>query len=174
MTDWLHSPIHRFSGANTFFITAATYLKQHFYRLPEALDQLQEILFSQAREHGCFLQAWALLSNHYHLVVRSEDGERVRQMLTRLHTSAAIALNARDGVTGRRVWFQYWDKALTFEASWLARLRYTHENAVHHGIVKEASQYRWCSAKWFREKAPVRFAETVARMKIDRVKVYEP
>jgi putative transposase len=174
MFDWPHAPTHRFGDANTFFITGATYLKQHFYRDSSALDELQRIFFVEAQEHGCALQAWSLLANHYHLVVRCDDGERVRKMLNRVHTEASIVLNARDSMNGRRVWFQYWDKTLTFEASWLTRLRYTHENAVHHGLVPDARRYKWCSAAWFENTASKTFVETVRRMKIDRLKVYEP
>jgi hypothetical protein len=39
------------------------------------------------------------------------------------------------------VWFQSWDTQLTNEGSWLARLKYTHENAVHHGLVPQATHY---------------------------------
>lgn len=171
MFDWPHAPVHRFGSESTFFITGGTYLKQHFYRQPAALDELQSILFATAKEHECWLQAWSLLSNHYHLVLH---GDRVRAMLGRFHSDAAKVLNRRDATQGRRVWFQYWDKTLTFEASWLARLRYTHENAVHHGLVRVATNYPWCSASWFERTGERGFVKTVQRMKIDKVKVYDP
>ena len=174
MSDWHHSPIHRFGDANTFFITGATYLKQHFYRSARALDSLRSLLFAKANETHCWLQAWALLSNHYHLVVRCEMGESVRTMISRFHTEAALEANRRDGIKERRVWFQYWDKTLTFESSWLARLKYTHENAVHHRLVRDARDYPWCSAAWFEKSAPSQFVETVARIKTDRLKIYDP
>lgn len=174
MVDWPHAPTHRFGDASTFFITGGTYLKQHFYSDAAALSELQDLLFANAQKHNCWLQAWSLLSNHYHLVVRADEGERVRTMLARFHTTAAIALNHRDGESGRRVWFQYWDKTLTFEGSWLARLRYTHENAVHHRVVRVATAYPWCSASWFERTANRSFVETVRRMKIDRLKVFDP
>ena len=170
---WPHSPLHRFTNAGTYFITAATHHKQHFYRAPEALEELQSRLFENAREHACSLQAWALFPNHYHVVVTADAGENVRRMVARLHSESAIDVNRRDGVSGRKVWFQYWDVELTYEASWLARLKYTHENAVHHGLVREATKYRWCSAAWFVEHARPSFVETVRRMKIDRIRVQE-
>jgi hypothetical protein len=58
--------------------------------------------------------------------------------------------------------------------AWLARLRYTNENAVHHGIVQDARKYRWCSAAAFEETAPRKFVEAVSRVRIDAVKVYDP
>src|SRR6266568_1178059 len=54
---------------------------------------------------------------------------------------------------GRRVWFQYHDTQLTFEKSYLARLKYVNENPVHHGIVLRATNYGWCSARWFEDHA---------------------
>ncbi len=173
MSNWHHAPAHHLSDGDTFFITGGTYLKHEFYRDAVARDELREILFAQAAAHDCWLQAWVLLSNHYHLVTRAR-GATLKRMLSDFHSEAARKLNARHGERGRRVWFQFWDKTLTFEGSWLARLRYTNENAVHHGIVQDARKYRWCSAAAFEETAPRKFVEAVSRVRIDAVKVYDP
>lgn len=173
MPDWPHAPHHRFGDSGIYFVTAGTHLKQHFFRNPETLDLLQTTLFAIADKHKCELQAWALLSNHYHLVVSADDGKCVGAMLTRLHVETAIALNRMERVRDRKVWFQFWDTQLTYEPSWLARLRYTNENAVHHGLVQNAENYRWCSASWFASTARRGFAETVNRMKVDRINVYD-
>jgi len=119
------------------------------------------------------LQAWSLFSNHHHLVIAADAGENVRGMIRQFHVNSAINLNRRDGTKGRRVWFESRDLHLSIQASWLARLRYTHENAVHHGLVTNALNYRWCSAAWFADRAPSAFVETVRRMKIDRLNVYD-
>ena len=171
MTDWPHAPIHRFTEAGIYFITGATYLKQHFFRAH--LDTLRTSLFAKAKQHDCWLQAWALFSNHYHLVVECDEGQNVRNMLVAFHKETAVTVNRFDAAKGRQVWYQFRDLMLTIEASWLARLRYTHENAVHHGLVQRAANYPWCSASWFERTARPSFVETVRRMKIDRVGVYD-
>lgn len=171
--DWPHAPIHRFGEGGVYFVTAGTLHKQHFFRTPEALDALRQSLFAQSAAHDCRLQAWALLSNHYHLVIASDDGDKVRRMLRRFHIDTAIESNHRDGTKGRRVWFQCWDTQLTNERSWLARLRYTHENAVHHGVAASAETYPWCSASWFATTARPSLAATVRSFPIDRVKVFD-
>jgi putative transposase len=169
--DWPHAPLHRFvEGDAIYFVTAATYLKQHFYRTAKRLDGLQARVFALAKEHECSLQAWSIFSNHYHLVV-SADGEKVPDMLTRLHTAEGIDANEIDGTPGRQVWFQFRETELTFERSWLARLRYTHENPVHHRVVPDATLYRWCSASWFKSNARPAFVNTVKSFKIDRINV---
>jgi len=169
--DWPHAPLHRFVNEDAiYFVTAGTYLKQHFYRTPTRLDALQARLFALSRQHECSLQAWSIFSNHYHLVV-SARGEHLRRMLTRLHTEEGIDANQLDGTPGRQVWFQFRETELTYERSWLARLRYTHENAVHHRVVPESTLYRWCSASWFESNARRAFVNTVKSFKIDRVNV---
>jgi putative transposase len=171
MLDWPHAPVHRFGDAGVYFITAGTHLKQHLFRDRSALDALQSCLFELATDHRCELQAWSLFSNHYHLVAEADEGERIRQMLKRFHIETAREINARDHTRGRQVWFQCRDTQLTFERSWLARLRYTHENAVHHRLVRVATEYPWCSASWFERTAQRAFVETVSRVKIDRLVV---
>ncbi len=170
MVDWPHGPLHRFSPTGIFFVTGATYLKQHHYRSRAALDSLQEQLFVLARDFAIQLQAWSLLSNHYHIVAEGE-GPRLRDMLQKLHSLEAHSVNKRDGVTGRKVWYQFRDTELTYENSWMARLRYTHENAVHHGLVAAATNYQWCSASWFQRTASRAFAVSVNRFPIGRINV---
>ena len=169
--DSPHAPLHRFNDAGVYFVTGATLYKQHFYKAPAALDLLQELLFSLAKRFHCELQAWTLFSNHYHLVIISDVGEALHEMLDRLHSEAGKAINALDGVRGRRIWYQYWDTQLPFEKSWLARLKYTHENPVKHRLVSDAKQYKWCSAGWFDENARPSLVKTLRTVKIDRVNV---
>ena len=169
MGDWPHAPIHRFGDGGIYFVTGATLDRQHLFRTPGALDSLQQLLFEKANEHRVSLQAWSLFPNHYHLVVTSDEGTRVKKMLTRVHVESAIAINRCHDKPGRRVWYQFRDTQLTYERSWLARLKYTHENAVHHRVVANAMNYRWCSASWFAAHATPAFVETVKRMKVDRL-----
>jgi putative transposase len=171
--DLPHAPLHLFGEAGIYFVTGATLHKNHFFRDAESLDSFQEILFDEAKQHQCWLQSWSLFSNHYHLVASADRGEAIRSMCERFHVETARLANDRDGVRGRKVWFQFRDTQLTFQRSWLARLKYTNENAVHHGLVADAANYRWCSASWFAATARASFVETVGSLTIDRVNVYD-
>jgi putative transposase len=176
MVDWPHAPLHRFAPHGIFFVTASTFLKRHYYLRARDLDRMRDKLFELARLYECQLQAWALMSNHYHLVIECA-GPALKALLKQLHSEEGFACNQRDRVSGRQVWYQFRETELTFEKSWMARLRYTHENPVHHGLVKKASNYPWCSAGWFERTATAAFAKTVASFKIDFVNVpddFEP
>ena len=172
---WPHAPAHWFFEPGIYLVTAATYRRVPHLARPERKDYFQQMLFDITREFGWELHAWAILNEHYHFIARSPDEPHtLRRLISKLHMLTAKAFNAEDGTPGRRVWFQYWDTLLTYQRSYLARLKYVNQNPVKHGLAQDATQYPWCSARWFERHAPPSFVETVAGFKIDRVKVYEP
>jgi putative transposase len=128
-----------------------------------------------AQERGWELDAWAVFSNHYHFVAHAppddSDASGLRNMIGFLQRRTATWVNRLDGAPGRRVWHNYWDTHLTFERSYLARLRYVHENAAHHGLVADARIYPYCSASWFEQVASTALYRTVTGFKLDRVNV---
>jgi putative transposase len=174
MADWPHAPMHRLIEKGTYIVTGGTYLKAH--RLEESCkrDLVQDCLFELAAHYGWLLQAWSILINHYHFVAMSpKDPANLKSFLSRFHMQTAKAINAADGCPGCRVWYQYFETLITYQESNFARLRYVHENPVHHGVVRTATAYPWCSAGWFERTASRAFQGTVASFKIDRVKVYD-
>ena len=80
-------------------------------------------------------------------------------------------VNADDGMTGRKVWFQYWDTCVTSERSYFARLHYVHRNPVKHDLVAAAEDYPWCSMSWFLSEAEPVFQRKVFSFKCDRISI---
>ena len=176
LKDWPHAPIHRLDGAGVFMVTSATIYKQHLFNSPDKLTLLESKLLTLARNYNWQLEAWAVFSNHYHFVARSQEETQegsLKQMLKHLHNETAIELNRIDGKVGRNVWYNFWDTKLTFEKSYLARLNYVHQNPVKHGVVAAASQYKWCSAGWFERVASAAMVKTIYTFKTDNVKVMD-
>jgi putative transposase len=170
--DWPHAPVHRLTGNAVYFVTASTLHKKYLFETPEKRDLLERLLLSFAKRDGWQLEAWAVFANHYHIVARGQhDSRNLGEVLHDLHGVSARELNKLDGVTGRQVWFNFWDTQLTIQNSYLARLNYVHQNAVKHKLVTVANQYPWCSAAWFERTASPAQVKTIYRLKIDRVKV---
>jgi putative transposase len=99
------------------------------------------------------LEAWAIFSNHYHVVGHSpadqDTAKNLSRMLGLLHEKTAKWVNKLDDASARKIWHNYRETRLTYEKSYLARLNYVHQNPVKHGLVPVANQYPWCSARWF-------------------------
>ena len=173
-TPWPHAPLHQLSQNGTYFVTAGTYLKHHHFCDAQRLAVLHRGLLTVAEKFGWQLEAWAVFSNHYHFVAHSpsaEDGARsLPRMLGLLHEKTAKWLNKLDDMPERKVWHNFWDTRLTYEKSYLARLNYTHQNAVKHRLVPVANQYPWCSAAWFERTAAPAQVKTVYSFNTDRLR----
>lgn len=174
---WPHAPTHLLSAAGTYFVSAGTYHKLHHFRAHDRLSVLHRGLLTVARDFGWSLEAWAVFSNHYHFVGHSPAGldsaASLSQMLGLLHKKTAGWINNLDGAPGRKVWHNFWETRLTYEKSYLARLNYTHQNPVKHGLVRVASQYPWCSAGWFEQTAAPSQVKTVYSFRTERMNVYD-
>ena len=92
-------------------------------------------------------------------------------MLGTLHEKTAKWVDRLDGAPGRQVWHNFRDTRLTYEKSYFARLNYTHQNAVKHGLVHAAGLYPWCSAAWFEQTATSAQIKTIYGFKTDTINV---
>ncbi len=174
MSDWPHSPVHRLSQRGAYMITSATHHKAPIFTGAQNLTSLAKSLFELAPKYGWELQAWAVFPNHYHFVALSpENPETLKTLIRHLNSVTAIEVNQRTGVTGRKVWYQYWETHITYPGSYLARLNYVMNNPVRHGVVPRASLYQWCSAAWFEQRAESAFRRQVFATKTDRVSILD-
>jgi putative transposase len=170
---WPHAPPHFTEEFGIYIVTGSTYEKRHYLGSRMRLRYTNEMLLSLASHYGWTLQAWAVLSNHYHFVAISPEvgAGNLSKFISHLHTSTARFLNKSDGVEERRVWHNYWETQITHDTSHYARLKYVNENAVHHGLVDQATDYPWCSARWFERVSSTSFYEMVNSFKIDRLNI---
>ncbi|MFN3409061.1 MAG: transposase [Limisphaerales bacterium] len=169
---WPHAPVHKLSGNGVYFVTGASLYKERLFHDAPRLDLLEFKLLTLANQYRWQIEAWAVFVNHYHLVARGNpDSVNLGKYLKHLHSDTARELNRLDGIPGRKVWHNFRETKLTFETSYLARLNYTHQNAVKHGLVPVANQYKWCSAAWFERVASPAMVQTIYSFKTDEVQV---
>jgi putative transposase len=172
--DWPHAPPHRLGSAGVYFLTARAREERHLLAEDSMKDWFEETFLHIAGENGWKMEAWAILSNHYHFVAhvpQSADGaESIRKGVTKLHSHTTKELNNREGITGRtRLWQNFRETHLTHQASYLARLNYVHQNAVHHGLVLKASDWKWCSALRFKKEVRPAWVKTIASFRYDEI-----
>jgi putative transposase len=120
------------------------------------------------------LEAWCVLSNHYHFVAHSPENSQSAESLSALvqkqHSLTTKELNRLDKTPGRtRLWQNFRETHLTYQRSYLARLNYVHQNAAHHGLVRVGSDWKWCSAKKFKESVTPAWLKTIASFKYDEI-----
>jgi len=140
----------------------------------EKKDWFMALLFQLAKKYEVQLQAWAIMSNHYHFIgVVPSQPDSLGQFIRHLHSASAVRINREDNAPRRKVWYQYWDKLISFNRSYLARLNYVNNNPVHHRVIDNAENYHWCSAAWFKTNMDRAFTQTVASFKMDQLNVHD-
>jgi putative transposase len=171
---WPHSPPHRLSLGGVYFVTARCAERRHLLAADDMKDWFQESLFAVAEEFGWTLEAWAILSNHYHFIGHSpkspNGAESLRDMIRKLHSLTTREPNRRENQPGRtRLWQNFRETCLTHQRSYLARLHYVHQNAVHHKLVAVGSDYKWCSAAEFKQADTPAWLRTITSFRSDEI-----
>ena len=158
-----------------YMVTGGTLNKEHYFKGEDRLQYLQDTFLDTLEKYGWIVHAWAVFVNHYHFIACAPKhvGASLSSLIKELHSVTAAEVNRLDGVPGRQVWFQFWDTGLTYEKSWLARLNYVNNNAVHHRLVRVAANYPYCSAAWFEQKADPRFVRKVKSFHFDKLKIVD-
>jgi len=170
--DWPHAPPHRLSEAGVYFVTARTVERRRFFHTPERLDIVRNALLHLTMHYGWRLEAWAVMANHYHFVAHAPgDASSLVKLLRHFHGDVSRAVNALDAVVGRKLWQNYRDTHLTYQHSYLARLAYTHQNAVHHRLAGRACDYPWCSAGAFERTCTSAWSQTIYSFPYDQIAV---
>ena len=90
-------------------------------------------------------------------------------MLGTLHTKLGTWVNRLDDTPGRQVWHNYWETRIDLQRAYFARLSYTHQNAVRHGLVQRAADYPWCSAAWLEGNTSPALVRSIYRFKTDQI-----
>lgn len=94
---------------------------------------------------GPQLYAWALMSNHFHLLLRGGDGG-LSPMMRRLMTGHAVTYNLRHKRQGHLFQNRFKSIVVEEETYFLELVRYIHLNPVRAGVVKsldEMGAYRY-------------------------------
>ncbi len=156
-------------------VTARLADGRHLLEDNEMKDWFLACLFDLVEENSWTLEAWAVLSNHYHLIGQSpstKDGAAKSLGLTlrKLHSQTIKELNKREEKPGRsRLWQNYRETHITHQKSYLARLHYVHQNAVDHKLVNIGSDWKWCSAGEFRKAVSPAWVKTITSFKYDEI-----
>lgn len=108
------------------------------------LDLFLDVLSSLPGRFGVRIHGWALMSNHYHLMLEVPDGALPRVM-RQLGGLLAERLNRKHGWDGPLFRGRYRNRVVADDTYWRTLLAYLHLNPVSAGLVARPEDTRWTS-----------------------------
>ena len=115
LKKYRHAPAHLFLEGYPYFITAGTYLKQHFFIGDQEKTLLLEVIQQILQKSSTQLIPWSILSNHYHLVIGLKDPFLLPEIIRKIHSKSSVELNKTEKQAGRKIWQNYWDRCIRDE-----------------------------------------------------------
>lgn len=107
-------------------------------------DKWVEQLERTVEQHGWRVFAFALLSNHYHIFLRTPEPNLSKGM-QHLNGSFAGYVHARHGTCGHLFQGRFKAVLVESEGHWLELSRYVHLNPVRAGLANKPEEWRWSS-----------------------------
>jgi REP-associated tyrosine transposase len=106
-----------------------------------------DFMAEELNRFGVEVLAWCLMTNHTHLIVVPQDSAVLARAIGEAHRRYTRMKNFSDGVRGYLFQGRFGSCVLD-EHHLLAAARYVELNPVNAGIVKEAAEYPWSSARF--------------------------
>jgi putative transposase len=146
-----HQPPHPIREERYYLLSAACFEHRGHLHTPERRQTVLDMHFEQFIEHGMVVQAWVVLTNHYHLLVHVTEFEILGKIFGQVHGRTSHVWNTEELTRGRKVWYRYSDRAIRSERHYYTTLNYLHYNPVKHGLVKSPYDWPWSSVHWYLE-----------------------
>ena len=128
-------------------ITAGTFQKRPFLAGPQRMTTLLESLDFNCYKWKWRLVAFAILENHYHLVVQTPPGDKSRlaHIVQSAHSFSAYHFRRDDPSIRSRIWWNFWDTPIADLGSVRQHVNYLHQNPQFHGLTDRPEEYPFSS-----------------------------
>jgi len=137
-------PKHLKQDNSFYFFTIRTIEGQWYLRPDEYKQLLLDILKEKTKKFDFPLIAYAILNNHYHLILKISDAGTMPKFIGELNGASAHAINKADDVINRKIWWNYYDHVIRNQADFFKHLNYIHQNPIKHGLTQKL-EYRFSS-----------------------------
>jgi putative transposase len=101
----------------------------------------------QGERFGIDFLAWCLMTNHIHLVAVPHNEESLAKAIGEAHKRYSRMINFREGWRGYLFQGRFFSCPME-PTSLLAVVRYVLRNPVRAGMVRDAWDHHWSSARW--------------------------
>ena len=106
------------------------------------------LLRRACQRHGVNVWAYCLMRNHVHVIAVPEREDSLARGFSDAHVRYTRRVNFREGWRGHLWQGRFGSSVVLDDRYLLTAVRYVERNPVRAGIVGQAWEYRWSSARW--------------------------
>src|SRR3990170_8349518 len=136
-----------FEGA-FYHITSRGNLRDRIFFDDKDRETFLEILRRTKERYGYLLHAYALMGNHYHLLIETPKAN-ISQIMQNINTSYTVYVNRKYQRSGHLFQGRFKGIIVDKDEYLIALSRYIHLNPVRAKIVQKLEDYKWTSYKAF-------------------------
>ena len=129
----------------TLHVTQRGNNRAAMFQVPSDYEIFLWFLLFAMRRYGLRIHAYALMSNHFHLMVTPESDTSLPRAMQSLGRRYVRHFNDSYKRTGTLWEGRYRTAIITDERYWLTCMRYVEMNPVRAGLVTAPEAYRWSS-----------------------------
>lgn len=128
-------------------VTTGTFQKRSFIAADRRKEMLLESLDFNCYKWKWSLLAFALLDNHYHLVLQTPPGDpsRLAHIVQSANSFCAYYWRKDDPGLRTRIWWNSWETRLPDADTLRKYINYVHENPRFHGKTTNPAEYPFSS-----------------------------
>ncbi len=119
--------------------------RQAIFVDPQDYETMQALLVDSAQKFRVAVHAYALMGNHFHLLVTPADSEALPRMMQAVGRSYVRYFNQRHGRSGTLWEGRYRSTLIQSERYLLACMVYIDLNPVRAGLVARPTEWPWSS-----------------------------
>lgn len=125
-----------------FIFYKQEYKEKYIFLLNKCIKELE----------GIDLIAYCVMDNHAHLLIYTEEINKVETLMRKINTAYAIFYNLQEERSGYVFFNRYHSEIIENAIHLLSCIKYIHENPVKAGIVERGHFYQYSSCKAFLEE----------------------
>ncbi|MEO0205872.1 MAG: transposase [candidate division WOR-3 bacterium] len=118
--------------------------KRSIFRISKDFQKFLDILKSAIPKFKISIYAYALLHNHYHLLLKTKEAN-LNAVMHYINTSYAVYFNYKYKRVGHLFQGRYKSILVEIDQYFLELTRYIHLQGVKKGIIKNPIEYKWTS-----------------------------
>lgn len=140
---------HQLQHSLLYHVYSRSCNQQVIFKEPEDFEYFRRLLQDYRQRFEVCIYHWVIMSNHYHLVIELKRPEIISKLMAGLHRAYSHYHHSVHGTIGFLWQGRFKMQPIQKELYLTACGRYVERNPVRIGIVSEAHEYEYSSAKYY-------------------------